>query len=133
MIKYKVRIMQHRNQFQIVNKTYEISSLPINWDDQTEDEKAEFLYLHGKCVAKDAEPVDYDSEVSEEVIIVQPVIAENVASLQESLKHAIDVFQAILTEINSGTYDAEAAQRDVENLETEGIDVMSVLQDVANG
>lgn len=130
---YNVRIMQHRNQFQIVNKKYEIDSFPINWDDQTDEEKAEYLYFHAKCVATDAEPVDYDSEVSEEVIVVQPVFSENVASLQESLQHAIHVFQGILNDINSGIYDTKAAQRDVENLETEGIDVMSALQEVANG
>jgi hypothetical protein len=62
----------------------------------------------------------------------KPEIIEELQDVKESLTHAIRVLQAILDDINTGTYSTEQAGLDVENLlMTEGLDFISTLQDYA--
>ena len=64
----------------------------------------------------------------------KPKIIEELLDVKESLTHAIRVLQAILDDVNAGTYSPEQAELDVENLlMTEGLDFISTLQDYAEG
>ncbi len=59
-------------------------------------------------------------------------LQEALSDLQESLKHAIHYFTAILDEITAGSYTPDKAMQDYESLMwTEGIDFMSAIQSVA--
>ncbi len=64
----------------------------------------------------------------------QPEIIQELLDVKESLTRAIRVLQAILDDVNRGTYSTKQAELDVENLlMTEGLDFISTLQDYAEG
>lgn len=134
MITFTVRSMVHRNHFDTKEQNWELESIPDNWDDLNDDERAEYLEIHGTCVSTESQQVGFDAETTEEVLSVFPVVSDNVQSLQESLEHSVRVLNAILNDVKSGSYNAEQAARDHDNLMmTEGLDFMSAIQAVAEG